>query len=189
DRACGGARTSGAPITQLPLGVPPPALHRAVPKQRTGVIEPAGDGGGAGESAHPHGGGRRGKGPVAELAVVVPAPALRRAVHKQRTRVIAPGDDGGGARDSAHLHRGGGPARPWRAVDGGPGSVAELPVDVPPPAPHRAVPKEGTTVVAAAGHGGGSEGSIRRELLRLADADGGIRRRDSEGIGGSPLPA
>src|SRR5437870_3029908 len=45
------------------------------------------------------------------------------------------------------------------------------------------------TAVAAGGHGGGSEGSIRRELLRLADANGGIRRRDSDGIGGSPLPA
>src|SRR2546427_382936 len=163
---------------------------------RSGVIDPAGDGGGAGESAHRDWSGRRGKGPVAELAVVVPAPALRRAVPKQRTRVIAPGDDGGGARDAAHPHRGGGPARPWRAVDGGPGSVAELPVAVPelpevvpPPALHRPVGQAHTRMEPAAGHGGGSEGSIRRELLRLADADGGIHRRDSEGIGGSPLPA
>src|SRR5207244_959998 len=110
----------------------------------------------AGEPAHSGWGGRPGEAPVAELAVGVPAPALRRAVCKQRTRVIAPGDDGGGARDAAHPHRGGGPARPWRAVDGGPGSVAELPVDVPPPAPHRAVPKKkGTTVVAPGGDGDG----------------------------------
>src|SRR3989475_15288 len=126
--------TAAAPvIPPTCTGVEDP---RSDPRQRTGWIDPAGDGGGPGESAHPHGGGRRGKGPVAELAVVVPAPALRRAVPKQRTRVIAPGDDGGGARDSAHLHRGGGPARTWRAVHGSPRSVAAPPVDRPPPAPH-----------------------------------------------------
>src|SRR2546422_7131240 len=48
--------------------------------------------------------------------------------------------DGGGARDAAHLHGGGGSRRPCGG--GGDGPVAELPVDVPPPAPHRAVPKE-----------------------------------------------
>src|SRR5439155_27034651 len=144
-----------APQPPLTVAFRSPALHGPVREQRTAVQDPGADGDGAGDSAHPHGGGRPRRGPVAELAVGVPAPALRRAVHKQRTRVIAPGDDGGGARDSAHLHRGGGPARPWRAVDGGPGSVAELPVDVPPPAPHRAVPKEGTTVVAPGGDGDG----------------------------------
>src|SRR2546422_5828135 len=61
--------------------------------------------------------------------------------------------DGGGARDAAHLHGGGGSRRPCGGVGDGP--VAELPVDVPPPAPHRAVPKERTTVVAPGGDGDG----------------------------------
>src|SRR2546427_8996319 len=82
----GDARTYGGPVAELPLGVPAPALHRAVPKQRTRVIKPAADGGGTRESTHPQGGGRARESPVAELAVVVPSPALRRAVPKQRTR-------------------------------------------------------------------------------------------------------
>src|SRR5438445_9219959 len=102
----GGRNPTADPVTELAFVVLPPALHRAIRQERTGVIEPAGDGGGAGESAHRDGSGRTGPGPVAELAVVVPAPALRRAIPKQRTRVIAPGDHGGGARDSARPRRG-----------------------------------------------------------------------------------
>ena len=153
----GDARTYGGPVAELPLGVPAPALHRAVPKQRTGVIEPAADGGGTGESTHPQGGGRARESPVAELAVVVPSPALRRAVPKQRTRVIAPGDNCGGARDSGCPHRGGRTEEPRgrRALAAGRGD-AELPVGVPPPAPHRAIPKECTTVVAPGGDGDGA---------------------------------
>src|SRR2546426_10490091 len=76
-----------------------------------------------------------------------------------------------------------------RGVGEIPVAVAELPEVVPPPALHRPVGQAHTRMEPAAGHGGGSEGSIRRELLRLADADGGIHRRDSEGIGGGPPPA
>src|SRR5207249_10398867 len=82
-----------------------------------------------------------------------PSPAPRGPIRKQRRPVRAPRDDGGGAGDAAHLHGGGGSRRPCGGVGDGP--VAELPVDVPPPAPHRAVPKERTTVVAPGGDGDG----------------------------------
>src|SRR2546426_12734762 len=65
-------RSRGGPVAELPLEVPPPALHRVVHKERTGVTISAADGDGAGEwrptAAHPHGGRRTPPaGPVAEL--------------------------------------------------------------------------------------------------------------------------
>src|SRR5438445_9160173 len=86
----GGRNPTDDPVTELAFVVLPPALHRAAPKERTGVIEPAGGGGGAGESAHRDGGGRTGPGPVAEWGVVVAALALPGDGRNQRARVIAP---------------------------------------------------------------------------------------------------
>src|SRR2546426_4137108 len=53
-----------------------------------------------------------------------------------------------------------------RGVGEIPVAVAELPEVVPPPALHRPVGQAHTRMEPAAGHGGGSEGSIRRELDR-----------------------
>src|SRR5205807_2445057 len=128
------------PVTQLAEVVLAPALRRAVPQERTGVVPPpARDGNGAGDADYAHGGGRARPRPIAELPVVVPPPALHRAVPKERTGVIRTSGDGVSAGDSDHSHRGGGPARPRHAVEGRPGPITELPVDVPPPAPHRVV--------------------------------------------------
>ena len=52
----GRGRARGRPVAELPLEVPPPALHRAVPQQRTGVTIPAADGDGTADAAHVHGG-------------------------------------------------------------------------------------------------------------------------------------
>src|SRR5207245_815291 len=126
-----------------------PALHGTVRKERAGVQDAGADGDGARDSAHPHGGRRARGGPVPELPFEVPPPALHRAVPQERARAIAARDDGGGARDSGCPDRGGRTEEPRgrRALAAGRGD-AELPVGVPPPAPHRAIPKECTTVVA-----------------------------------------
>src|SRR5439155_1702119 len=97
------------PVTQLAEVVLTPALHRAVPQERTGVMPaPAADGGDTGESADPHGGGRTAPPPIAELPVVVPAPALHGAVREERTGVVRTSGDGVSAGDFDHPHRGGG---------------------------------------------------------------------------------
>src|SRR5439155_18870768 len=161
-----------APVAELPIVVLPPALHRAVRLQdRTGVIEPAGDGNSTPErgstSADLHGGGTTLGGPVAELPLVVPSPALHCAVRKQRTGVITPSGDGldvVGTADSAHLHRGvrtedrrGGTwGGSWEWAASARRGGAELPVGVPPPAPDRAVHKERTGMIAAGGDGAGT---------------------------------
>src|SRR5205807_2675874 len=133
------------PVTQLAEVVLTPALRRAVPQERTGVVPPpARDGNGAGDPDDAHGGGRARPGPVAELPFRVPAPAPHRAVPKERTGGIRTSGDGVSAGASGHAHRGGGPARPRHGVRGRPGPIAELPVDVPPPAPHRVVSEERT---------------------------------------------
>src|SRR5439155_1442556 len=99
----GGGRARGGPVTQLALVVPPPALHRAVRQQCTGVIGPGCDGVGAPDAAHchRHGGtgrprGRVGEGPVAELPELVPPRALRRPVGKEHTGILTSGRNGGG---------------------------------------------------------------------------------------------
>src|SRR5437899_1380668 len=81
DHPHGGARTRGGPVAELPLEVPPPALHCAVPQQRTGVLPPGGDGDGTGDAAHPHGRGRDCPGSArAELPVGVLSPTVHRAI-------------------------------------------------------------------------------------------------------------
>src|SRR5438445_12760574 len=79
----GGRNPTDDPVTELAFVVLPPALHRAIREERTGVIEPAGDGGGAGESAHRDWSGRTGPGSVAEVAGGVPAAAPPRAIPRQ----------------------------------------------------------------------------------------------------------
>src|SRR5439155_23554560 len=110
--------------------------------------------GATGESAQGHGAGRTRGGPVAGLALMVPSPALHRAVPQQRTAVIGAGCDGVGAGDAAHGHRHGGTGRPRGRVGGGP--IAELPVDVSPPALHRAIPPERTGVFIPSTDGNGA---------------------------------
>src|SRR5437867_58884 len=65
-------------------------------------------------------------------------------------------------------------------------AVAGLPGVVPPPARHRPVGQAHPRMRPAGGHGGGGEGSIRRELLRLADTNAGIGGRDRHGVGRPP---
>src|SRR5207249_4415616 len=130
-----------------------PALHGPIREKRAAVQDPGADGDGARDAAHPHWGGRARRRAVPELPFEIPPPALHRAVREKRTGVVVPAAHGEGAGDSGHLHWGGGSRRPCGGVGDGP--VAELPVDVPPPAPHRAVPKERTTVVAPGGDGDG----------------------------------
>src|SRR5207244_9502817 len=103
DHPHGGERPRAGPVAELPFRVPAPAPHRAVAKERAGVVAPAADGGDTGESAHPHGGGRTAPRPIAELPVVVPPPALHRAVREERTGVIRTSGDGvrAGASDPA----------------------------------------------------------------------------------------
>src|SRR5207244_11990735 len=106
DRAGGAARprwagqAGGGPVAELPVDVPPPAPHRAVPKERTTVVAPGGDGEGVGEVPGPahadHGdwhGGDVVEGPVAALPGVAHPPALHRPVPKPRARVRVASDD------------------------------------------------------------------------------------------------
>src|SRR2546422_167790 len=137
----GGGRTRGRPVAELPLAVPSPAPHSAVPKEHTGVIGPGGDRGGTGDSAHGHrhrGTGRpRGwvsGGPVAELALDVLPPAPHCAVSQERTGVSISAGDRDGTGESAHRDRRGG--------EGSEGPVTALPGLAQPPAPRRAVPEE-----------------------------------------------
>src|SRR3989442_2037053 len=94
--AHGSARTRGGPVAELPLEVPPPAPHRAVPKERTGVPIPPADGDGAGEggptAAHPHGGRRtRPARPGPERPLAVLSPALPCVVPMDRPGVFPHG--------------------------------------------------------------------------------------------------
>src|SRR5439155_25596112 len=113
-----GGRTRGGPVAELPLVVPPPALHRAVRKQGTGVIPPSGDGIRSGDSTHRHRGvrtedirggrwvraviARRGD---AELPVRVPPPTPHGAVAEERTGVKAPGGDRASGDSGPEAHR------------------------------------------------------------------------------------
>src|SRR2546422_573486 len=152
----GGRRTPPArPVPELPLDVLSPALHCVVPKDRTGVFPPGGDGDGPGDASHPHGSRRIRNGPVAELPLAVPSPAPHRAVPKERAGVIAPSGDGEGARDAAHPHGNGRTEPSGLSALSASGPVAELPLGVPSPAPHRAVPKERTGVIAPSDHSDG----------------------------------
>src|SRR5207245_3231045 len=123
----------------------------AVTKDRAGVIEPAADGDGTGDPARPHGAGRIRNGPVAQLPLAVPSPAPHRAVPQQRTGVITPSGDRGRARDAAYPHGRGRTAASGLSALSASGPVAALPVGVPSPAPHRAVPQQPRTAVRAPG--------------------------------------
>src|SRR5207244_10901066 len=139
-------RARRRPAAHRPLEVPPPALPRAVPQQRTGVTIPAADGNSAGEADHPHGGRRTPPaGPVAEFPLDVLSPALHRAVTKDRAGVREPTVDGDGTGDGARPHGAG-------RIRSGP--VAQLPLAVPSPAPHRAVPQQRTGVITHSGDRG-----------------------------------
>src|SRR5439155_8061123 len=139
---------------------------------RTRVTASAADRDDAGESAYRHGGGRARGGPVTQLALVVPPPALHRAVRQQCTGVIGPGCDGVGAPDAAHCHRHGGTGRPRGRVGGGP--IAELPVDVSPPALHRAVPPERTGVFIPSTDGNGAGESADRDRNGGGEVEGPV---------------
>src|SRR5207244_13165022 len=131
------ALSASGPVAELPVGVPSPAPHRAVPQQqRTGVIAP-GDNttDGAREAAHRDRHGRTVvEGPVAALPRVARPPAPYRAVPKQRARVLGPRGNAGRGGEAADGDRNGGAGE-------GPVAVAELPEPVPPRALRRPVGK------------------------------------------------
>ena len=115
--------------------------------------------------------------PSPPLPGVAHPPALHRAVTQERARVGVASDHAGrgGQASDCDWNRGAGQA---------PVAVAELPEVVPPPALHRPVGQSHTCMQPAGGQGGGGDGSARRKLLRLAHANGGIRRRDGDALRG-----
>src|SRR3989442_1601991 len=144
DRSAQGCKPPRPPaMATALLGVPPP---------RPGGVELVG---GPSPASHPHGSRRIRNGPVAELPLAVPSPAPHRAVPKERAGVIAPSGDGEGARDAAHPHGNGRTEPSGLSALSASGPVAELPLGVPSPAPHRPVPKERTGVIAPSDHSDG----------------------------------
>ena len=138
-------------------------------------MEPTGGDGDSSESCDKDRSGRPVGNRVAELAGLVPSPALHCAIRKARASVKSAGRDSGGT--------GNADGRYWRRRIGR-GAVAELAPFVRPPAPHGPVLKEGTAIERAEVDGSGTTNSCRRELLSLADRDGGIRRSDGDGLRG-----
>gem|GEM_PF-4219839 len=125
----GGGTVGGCrAVAELPEAVIPPALDAAGGGQRTGVMIARRDGAHAArQPAHVHGGGTVGCRAVAELPVEVIPPALDAASGGQRTGVNIDRRDGAHAAcQPAHVHGGG--------TVGGCRAVAELPVEVVPPA-------------------------------------------------------
>src|SRR5439155_10502423 len=97
----GSGRARGGPVAKLTLEVPPPALHRTVPQQRTGVTIAAADGDSPADAARAHGRGRARGGAVAEFPLDVLSPALHRAVTTERAGVGNPPADGDGTGEAA----------------------------------------------------------------------------------------
>ena len=130
-----------------------------------------GEGGGDPGDRHRSGGKPAGGGLVAELAFDVASPASQRAVAKARARVEAAAGDRRDIADATNRHRCG------RI---GLGPVAELAVVIQPPAVHGGVLQDGAGVVGPGVQGSGRADSGGRELLGLADRDGGISRSDED---------
>src|SRR5439155_4741298 len=131
-------------------------LHCAGPKYCAGMNVSAADSGDVGDAADRHGSWRTRESPVAELSIDVFSPALQRAIPEQRTRVIGAGRERARTIDAVYGHGHGGTRWPG-------GRVAELAVEVAPPALHGPVSKESARVLVPAGDGDSSGETAHRD--------------------------
>src|SRR5439155_14654115 len=92
----GGGEVEG-PVAALPGVARPPALHRAVPKERARELVASSNAGRCGETTDFDRNGGVVEGPVAELPELVPPHALHRPVRKAHTGILTSGRncDGG----------------------------------------------------------------------------------------------
>ena len=134
-------------VTELPIAVEAPAFDGAVRKQRTRMVGPNTDLGGAAEAGHGDWCLRGLIAGVTELPGAVVAPAFDGGVSKQRARMIEPGADLGGAAEAGHGD--------W-CVRADVGAVTELPGKVVAPAFDGGVSKQRTRMVYP-----GADGHVR----------------------------
>ena len=150
--------TAGA-VTQLTMGIPPPATHAAIGKHCTSMNIPGGnlycvaDAGGC--NRHRIDGSVSA---VPQLTLITPSPAAHAAISKYCTSVENP--DGNRCRiaDATHYDR---------RICGSGGAVTQLAVPVHPPAAHAAIGKHRAGVGTP---GGKSSGAARRQYNKCSRA-------------------
>src|SRR5438552_3679767 len=156
------------PVAELTVAVVSPALHRAVLKDRAGVLVSRGDGDRGGDTTNYHRDTGTVRRAVAELADVVLSPALDRTVPQNRAGVEATGRDAHSLGELEDRHRTG------RRV--GHCAVTELTGTVVSPAPRLAVLEKRAGVIVPCRDVRGVAYFRGRELLRLTDGNTGVGR-------------